>query len=188
MKSGLDKRWVAHEQDVYSLDISSDGKYIATASADRTVKVWTSMSQEHDIYHGNGTPNKFQHFILQDGLTSVAISPDCRFVAASSLDRSIYVWDIASGSMIAEFTGHVNSPYSLVFSPSSSRIISGSLDKTLRVWELDPTVRRTAGSNHFGGSSVQIFEGHAVCCISLVVDRFIDQNDLGLRTISSNHS
>jgi glucose repression regulatory protein TUP1 len=186
MKGGLNWRWVAHSQAINSLDISNDGEFIATASADCSVKIWSFTSQQHDMHHGNEKPNEFQHFVLQDSMADVAISPDCRIVAASSLNLRIYVWDIASGSMIAELTDHIGIAFTLAFSPSSSQIISGSLGKIL-LWELDPTVQRTTGSDHFGGSSVRVLEGHAVCCISLVVDRFIDHNE-ERSFISSNNS
>jgi glucose repression regulatory protein TUP1 len=187
MQGGLNKRWIAHEDHIYSVDISNDGKFIATASKDCTVKVWSSKSQQHDMHHGNEEPNEYQHFVLQSSVKDVVISPDCRFVAAGAFYSSVHVWDIASGSMIAELTAHRASVYSLAFSPSTSHIISGWSDRTVRLWELDPTVQRTTGSKRFGASSVQVLEGHAVCCISLVLDMFID-HDEGLDFISSNNS
>lgn len=89
------------------------------------------------------------------GVTSVAISPDGRLVAAGSLDKVVRVWDVQTGKPLERLEGHKDSVYSVAFMPDGKTLVSGSLDKTLRLWVL--------GSSHTGKTaSKQVFTGHKV--------------------------
>jgi len=69
-------------------------------------------------------------------VTSVAISPDGRLVAAGSLDNTVRIWDVATGQLIERLRGHKDSVYSVAFTPDGEGIVSGSLDKTLKYWDV----------------------------------------------------
>jgi glucose repression regulatory protein TUP1 len=105
---------------------------------------------------------------IEDGVTTVAISPDTKYVAAGSLDKSVRVWDIQHGYLVERLEGpdgHKDSVYSVAFSPSGRDLVSGSLDKTIKMWEL--TAPRGLGNQApKGGRCVKTFEGHRVCSSS----------------------
>ena len=76
---------------------------------------------------------------IEDGVTTVAISPDTKYVAAGSLDKSVRVWDAATGYLVERLEGpdgHKDSVYSVAFAPNGKDLVSGSLDKTIKMWEL----------------------------------------------------
>ena len=104
---------------------------------------------------------------IEDGVTTVAMSPDGRYVAAGSLDRSVRVWDTTSGVLLERLEGpegHQDSVYSVAFAPNGRDLVSGSLDKTIKMWELTPP--RGMLPQHGGpktGKCVRTFEGHKVC-------------------------
>lgn len=75
------------------------------------------------------------------GVTSVAISPDSRIVAAGSLDMLVRLWDAQTGALIERLRGHNDSVYSVAFTPDGTRLVSGSLDKTLKCWDLTPLLK-----------------------------------------------
>lgn len=77
----------------------------------------------------------------RDGITSVAISPDGRTIAATSLDRCIYIWDAHTGSLLEKYIGHTDSVYAVAFSPDGKSIVSGALDNTLKLWDLPRYVK-----------------------------------------------
>ncbi len=69
-----------------------------------------------------------------DWVHSVAISPDGRTVVSGSADKTIKVWDLASGSLKATLTGHSGWVFSVAISPDGRTVVSGSWDKTIKVW------------------------------------------------------
>ena len=102
---------------------------------------------------------------IEDGVTTVAISPDTKYVAAGSLDKSVRVWDIHQGYLLERLEGpdgHKDSVYSVAFSPNGKDLVSGSLDKTIKMWELaSPRGMQNPGPK--AGRCVKTFEGHRVC-------------------------
>ncbi len=55
-------------------------------------------------------------------------------MAAGSEDRTIRVWDLATGQSIATLEGHSARVWSVAFSPDGTRLASGSSDQTIRLW------------------------------------------------------
>jgi WD40 repeat protein len=111
------------------------------------------------------------NFSIEDGVTTVAISPDNRFVAAGSLDKSVRVWDIQSGQLVVRLEGeqgHKDSVYSVAFAPSGDRLVSGSLDKTIKMWELT-TSSRFMPAHGPSGKCVRTFEGHKDFVLSVAL-------------------
>jgi len=68
---------------------------------------------------------------------SVAWSPDRHRIASASVDETIKVWDVATGTEIRTLTGHSQSVTSVAFSPDGTRLASGSRDQTIKVWDAD---------------------------------------------------
>jgi WD40 repeat protein len=69
------------------------------------------------------------------GVTSVAFSPDGQRVISGSEDKTVHVWDLASGTQLLCLRGHEDWVTSVAYSPDGQRIVSGSGDKTVRVWD-----------------------------------------------------
>lgn len=117
------------------------------------MRIWDLMSNQQVL-----------QLAIDDGVTTVAISPDNSLVAAGSLDKSVSVWDVNSGQLLERLegeAGHKDSVYSVAFSPQGREIVSGSLDKTIKMWELTST-RNAAGAPARSGKCLRTFEGHKV--------------------------
>ncbi|EPE07232.1 transcriptional repressor rco-1 [Ophiostoma piceae UAMH 11346] len=152
--------FAGHEQDIYSLDFARDGRTIASGSGDRTVRLW-------DIENGQSILT----LTIEDGVTTVAISPDTKYVAAGSLDKSVRVWDIQHGYLVERLEGpdgHKDSVYSVAFSPNGKDLVSGSLDKTIKMWEL-ASPRGMPNQGPKGGRCVKTFEGHRDFVLSVAL-------------------
>jgi WD40 repeat protein len=64
----------------------------------------------------------------------LAFSPDGRTVATASRDRSIKLWDAATGELMTTLYGHSENVYAVAFSPAGTILASASLDGTVRLW------------------------------------------------------
>src|SRR5262249_26957359 len=67
-------------------------------------------------------------------ISSVAFSPDSKYVVSGSEDNTVRVWETATGKEVARMT-HNDIVLSVAFSPDGKYVVSGSEDNTVRVWE-----------------------------------------------------
>lgn len=117
-----------HESEIYSLDYVND--LIVSGSGDRKVRLWDARSGQCKKIFGSesGGPS--------DGVTSVALSPDGRLLAAASLDKVVRIWDTETAQLLDRLEGHSDSVYSIAFSPDGKNVISGSLDRNIMLWDV----------------------------------------------------
>jgi WD40 repeat protein len=70
------------------------------------------------------------------GTTRIAASPDGARLAGALEDRTVRVWDVATGRVLRVLSGHGDLVMDVAFSPDGTRLASASYDHTVRVWEL----------------------------------------------------
>ena len=73
-----------------------------------------------------------------DIVIGAAFSPDGRHIVTSSNDRTVRIWDAASGTQLALLSGHSDGVISAAFSPDGRRIVTASADKTARNLDVTP--------------------------------------------------
>ncbi|WP_407892402.1 AAA family ATPase, partial [Scytonema sp. NUACC26] len=112
-----------HSAKVYGVSFSLDGKTIASASDDNTVKLWNTTGRELKTLKGHSA------YVL-----SVSFSPDGKTIASASGDNTVKLWD-TTGRELKTLKGHSDEVYGVSFSPDGKTIASASDDNTVKLWD-----------------------------------------------------
>jgi WD40 repeat protein len=70
---------------------------------------------------------------------SAQFSPDGMRILTASDDKTVRVWDVATGKLVVTLAGHEAGVRSVQFSPVGTRILTASQDKTGRLWDVLPS-------------------------------------------------
>jgi len=81
-------------------------------------------------------------------VTSVAFSPCGHYVLSGSKDKTVKLWDIATGREIRTFKGHSDVVSSVKFSPDDRHIVSTSWDGSVRLWDITSESEVRASREH----------------------------------------
>ncbi len=112
-----------HFDAITAVAISKSGQYWA-AGRRGEVRVWREAGQ-------------MLHLVWQahtDQVHSIAFSPHERTLASGSLDGSVKLWDIESGTLLWS-SWQTKGTTCLAFAPDGSLLASGGLDATVRLWD-----------------------------------------------------
>ncbi|UKZ52676.1 hypothetical protein TrVGV298_006457 [Trichoderma virens] len=115
-----------HTGYVYSVAISRDSRLIASASKDRTIKLW-------DLATGYCQQTLEGH---TDVVWSVSFSHDSALIASASADNTIKIWNAATGYCRQTLESHTAPVRAVAFSHSPRVIVSASVDSTIKLWDL----------------------------------------------------
>ncbi|EEB07217.2 U3 snoRNA associted protein Dip2 [Schizosaccharomyces japonicus yFS275] len=132
----------AHDGAIYDLSVSQDGSSFATASADKTVKLW-SIKASTDLVPG--TTRKIDSIKIKqtrqidfnDDVLSVKLSPDGRLIAASLLDNTVKVYYLDTLKLFLNLYGHKLPVLSMDIAYDSKLLVTCSADKNVKLWGLD---------------------------------------------------
>ncbi|TKR88600.1 hypothetical protein L596_012816 [Steinernema carpocapsae] len=125
-----------HQKGINKIKFSPNGMFIASASNDGTVKIWSfeNQAQEHTLIgHARG-------------VTDVTWHPSSKFVLSCSYDRQVLYWNLDGGAFnpdnssheVSCLNGHQDIVWCCAIDPVKGRYAcSGSLDRTVMVWDLE---------------------------------------------------
>jgi WD40 repeat protein/tRNA A-37 threonylcarbamoyl transferase component Bud32 len=115
-----------HTAAISGVAYSPDGTHLATASFDRTVRLW-------DAHTGRPLLELPGH---TDQVWSVTFSPDGTHLASGSLDQTARIWDAITGKLLYVLRGHTGAVYEVAFSPDGQTLASAGHDQTVRLWDV----------------------------------------------------
>ena len=125
---------IGHQDTITSLAVSPDGTTLISNSMDNTVKLWNiqPFAPTNRLMKSlEGAPHSFEK-----NLHRVAWSADGRKVGAGSGDRTVVIWDVATGKIEWKLPGHTGSVNDVSFSPIEPIIASASTDTKIILGEL----------------------------------------------------
>jgi WD40 repeat protein len=117
-----------HTDSVWGIAASPDGRWIATASHDSTVKLWDARSCK--------LVDTLQHPAL---VWCAAFSSDSQYMASGSAtvdSGCVKVWEVATGRECGQFLGHKRLVTGVAFHPNRRLLASSSLDGSVYLWDL----------------------------------------------------
>ncbi|KAJ3161331.1 hypothetical protein HDU86_007113 [Geranomyces michiganensis] len=119
-----------HADEVWFVEFSHDGAYLASASRDMTAAIWSveTWSLVHPL---EGHDNAISH---------LAWSPNDAYVLTGSNDNTLRLWSPKTGECQHTFTRHGNTVTACAWLPDSQHFVSASIDKHIILWDLQGEV------------------------------------------------
>lgn len=100
---------------------------LVSGSDDFTMFLWKPESSKTPVARMTGH---------QQLINDVKFSPDMRYFASASFDKSIRLWNAKDGKYLATLRGHVQRVYQLAWSADSRLLASSSADSTCKIWSM----------------------------------------------------
>jgi len=126
-----------HGGDVEDVAWSPDGKWLATASDDRLVRIVDATTGK--VVHTLGSTTELPDLGHSEVVFAVAWSPSGEQVASASQDGTVRLWNAKSGARIAVLRGHEDQVVAITFSPDGTRLASAGYDRAARLWDVAET-------------------------------------------------
>ena len=120
---------IGHTMNVMGMALDPEGKILATASYDKTVKIW-------NVQTGDELSTCYGH---KARVECVAFNQDSSLLASGAFDGTVRVWDVKTGTNLEVIKAHYGAVSTVCFSQDSTMLASGGIhDFAVRVWEYPP--------------------------------------------------
>jgi len=116
-----------HNEPIFAISLSPDGRLLASGSDDNTVKLW--RVSDGALLHTFGGHS--------DNVAGVAFSPDGRQLASAAHDHTVKVWWVGDGALLHTLTGDERYfPASLAYGSDGHRLVSGTFNGRIMIWAI----------------------------------------------------
>jgi WD40 repeat protein len=141
----LDRAFAGHPNRIQSVAVCQVHHLLATA-CENQIRIW-------DLQTGTCLQTIVAHYLP---VISVAFSPDGRYLATGSMDKTVKIWDTSNWECLQTLTGHQSLTITVAFSPqpivsesqTDYQLIVGSGDRLIKRWNITT------------GECLQTYTGH----------------------------
>ncbi|EPY49801.1 U3 snoRNP-associated protein Utp13 [Schizosaccharomyces cryophilus OY26] len=116
----------AHDRDINAVQVSADGRIVATVSQDKLIKLWdSSLGEVIGVLRGH-----------RRGVWACVFNPHSRQLASGSGDRTVRVWSIDEQQCLHTLEGHTGAVLKLAYISRGTQLISAAADGLVKVWSI----------------------------------------------------
>ncbi len=113
-----------HSRSVLCTALSPDGRYLASGSSDKTIRIWDPR-----------TGNELKRIAVNYMVFDLDFSKDGKILASGGSDNTIKLWDVNTGNLLQVLSGHTDGVNGVHFSPDNQRIASSDFSGFIKIWD-----------------------------------------------------
>jgi len=119
-------RMTGHQQLINDVKFSPDSRIIASASFDKSIKLWDGKTGKF-----LGTLRGHVQAVYQ-----IAWSADSRLLVSGSADSTVKLWSMSTKKLEVDLPGHADEVYAIDWAPNGQDVVSAGKDKVLKIWRM----------------------------------------------------
>jgi WD40 repeat protein len=164
-----------HTAGVFDVAFSPDGRYLASACADKIVRIWdiTDLSRKARMLPGHEGHVRRVVFLPPDG-RHLATAGGMSFAAPGGIPSTfgeVKIWDLATERVLHKLRGHTDRVRGLACSSDGRRLATASDDRTIKLWDTTTGEEVFSLRGHTAGVLSVAFSPDGLRIVSGSIDR-----------------
>ncbi len=129
--AGVRLRLTGHRKLVSCIAYSPDGKTLATAGDEASIRLWDAATGRL-LHCLDGHKPVAQYWNLGP---AVAFSPDGKQLVSGSVDKTVRLWNVATGKEVRRLGEHEGEVLCVSFTPDGKHVLTGGWDEPIQLWD-----------------------------------------------------